>query len=314
MTKEELISSIADTIDNAISKVNDPIFGVQRKMLEEIEEIVRDLDYDGDNIKVSAKNLRVIGAIKTKLRRIIMDTDYKKAVTEYLKAFNQVTTLQNQYMRLVTAEFKFTPVLQQIKEQSIAATADSLTEQGLNARVINKIQGVLRTNITTGGSYKKLTQQLREEVTSTGAGKGILERYMKEVTIDAISTYSRQYLQVTTDSLGMDWFLYSGSLKETSRCFCEAMRKKRYFHRAEIPAMLRGDFPEWEAEECNMDPRTKLPVGFIPGTNSANFLTNMGGYNCTHRGIPVTDNIVPEDIRNNFYNRYPKYRPKAPQS
>lgn len=311
MTREEIISALNDTVDDAISKVNASIPATQRRILDEVEQLVRDLDYDGNDIKVTAKNMRVIGAIKNKLRKIILDANYQENVKEYLTAFNAVTTLQNSYMRQMTQDFKFTPVFQQLKEQSITSTIEALTEQGLTANVIDKIQDVLRKNITTGGTFKQLTQQVRETIVSTRSGEGILERYVKQITTDAIATYSRNYLQIATDSLNMDWFDYSGSLKTTSRCFCEAMRKKRYFHRLEIPDLIAGKFPEWEQESCEMYAKTGLPQGFIPGTNATNFLTNLGGFNCTHRGIPVPERLVPIEIREAVYAKYPSARPKT---
>lgn len=311
MTRDEIIGSINDTVDGAISSMTKSIPGIQRKMLDEIEALVRDLDYSGNNIKASVKNMRIIGAITNKLRKIIMDSKYKDQVKEYLKAFNEVTTLQSEYMRQTTEEFKTTPVLKLLKEQALESTLQGLTEQGLTANVIDGIKDVLRTNITTGGSYKQVTEELRAFVVGKNGSAGALDRYLSTYTTDAISQYSRQYLQLATDPVGLVWFDYSGSLKETSRCFCDAMREKRYFHRVEIPDLIAGNFDEWQEMDCKTYDRTGLPQGMIAGTNAANFLTNLGGYNCSHRAIPVPARLVPDDVKNAVYERYPSAKRAA---
>lgn len=311
MTREEILTKLNDSVDGAIAAVNASIPGIQRRLLEELEIIVRDLDYTGNDISVTVKNMRVIGSISRKLRRLIMSEGYQEAIKAYLKAFSEVTTLQNAYMRSVTSEFKVTPVLKQIREQSITSTVESLTEQGLTANVADKIKDVLRRNITSGGTFRQLMQQVRETVVSTKAGEGILERYVKQITTDSINQYNRNYLQTATEATGMEWFQYTGSLIETSRCFCEAMRRKRWFHISDIPSLLKGEFPEWAEMECAMYDRTGLPQGMVAGTNASNFLTYLGGYNCGHRAVPVPALVVPIEVREALYKKAPRFRPVA---
>jgi len=297
MTRDEIIDNINSSVEDAVESMNKSIPGIQRKLLDEVTDLVRDLDYSGNNIASTVKNVRVIGAITRKLRKIILDSGYKNDVRDFLKSFNEVTTLQNQYMRQTTEQFKFTPVLAQVKEQSIESTLQGLTEQGLTANITDKIRDVLRTNITTGGTFKQIMQQVRETIVSTNAGEGILERYVKQITTDSLNQYSRNYLQIATQAAGMEWFRYTGSNIETTRCFCFALRQKSYFHVSEIPALLRGDFPEYQAMKCKEYDKTGLPQGMIAGTNAANFLTNAGGYNCGHRPIPIPARLVPQEIR-----------------
>lgn len=310
MTREEIIKKLNNTIDDSIAKVNGSIPATQRKMLDEIQAIVRDLDYDGNKIRVTSKNIAVIGAIKNKLRKIILDANYQDSVKEYLKTFTDVSTLQAAYFRQTSKDFKVTAVLKGIKTQAVQSTIESLTEQGLDANISSKIQDVLRTNITSGGTFKELMEQVRVTTIGTDTEEGLLDKYVKRVTTDALNQYSRNYLQIATDSLGMDWFQYSGSNIETTRCFCIAMTEKRYFHRAEIPDLLKGNFEEFESKDCVIYSRTGLPYGMIPGTNASNFLTWLAGYNCSHRALPVPTILVPDDIKRDFYLKYPSYKPK----
>lgn len=298
MTRDELIQAINDTADNAVKNFNKSIPGAQRLVLAELENILRSLDYDGNNLARTVKNMRVIGDIGNKLRRIILNNTYEDNVIDYAKSFTEITTLQNQYMRQVLKDFKIKPVLGQLKDQSINFTIQALTEQGLDANVIEPIRNALRTNITTGGTYKQILQQVREVVQTTPAGEGALQRYTKQITTDALNQYSRNYLQLAVGGSGLTWFQYTGSNIKTTRCFCHAMTTKRFFHVSEIPKLLKGDFTEFDNLECSIYEKTGLPDGMIPGTNAANFLVNLGGYNCGHRAIPVLDAVVPQEVRN----------------
>lgn len=313
-TRESINKLMNDTIDEAIASFNKPIAKIQRELMAEIEGIIRGMDFDGDKIKNTVANIRALSNIQNKLRRIIFSTEYKENVQNYIKSFNEITVIQNQYIRTIVDDFTVSSYLKEIKNQSIQTTIDNLTENGINANIINPISEVLRTNITSGGSYRQMSEQLRDLVTNNGTGKGIMDRYLKGQTIDAINQYNRNYIQAATAGFTSGWFLYSGSLIETSRCFCEAMRSRKYFHEIEIPSLLEGDFEEYKEKECKKYGKTGLPQGMIAGTNSANFLTNLGGYGCGHRALPVPEITVPEDIKEFVYNKYPSVRPKAKPS
>lgn len=313
-TRDELIVLMNDTLDEAVESFNRRIPQMQRDILSEVESLIRDLDFDRDKIKNTVKNIRVIGKIQARLRKIIFNSGYREDVQRFINAFNEVTTIQNQYIRTVISDFKVTPYLREIRTQSIQSTIESLTESGIAANVIDRIQNILRNNITTGGSMRQLTQQARDLIINNGTGKGVLDRYTKQITTDSIHQYNRNYIQAATRGRTSGWYLYSGSLITTSRCFCIAMREKKYFHEIEIPSLLRGDFPEFKEHNCSITERTKLPDGMIAGTNSANFLVNLGGYNCGHRGLPVPEFTVPIAIREALYAKHPSLRPEFAKS
>lgn len=304
MTNEELIDLINKTVDDAVANMNKSIPSAQDEIFKEVQRLAKDLDYKNGKATVSVKNIRIMGAITKRLRRIILSTDYLDHAKDFLKAFNTVTTLQNQYMASVTEDFKYGPVLKQIKFQAIADTSASLTQEGLTSGVVNKLRDVLRTNITTGGSFNQLLDQFAGITKDTEKGQGLLNRYVKQVTTDALNQYSRNYLQAAVGNTPGQWYQYTGSLITTSRDFCKAMVKKRYFNVKEIPKLLLGEFKEFEEMNGKMDDKTKLPDGMIEGTNEANFITFLGGYLCGHRAIPVPTLLIPKKALAEFEANY----------
>lgn len=313
-------NDILKEIESAIKSFNKGIPAAQKAMYQELALELRRLDLDGDKIKATVKNLSIVQSIKNKLTKFILNDDYIENVKEFAKAFGTVTKLQNDYWKSVESTFKPKPLLREIRKQAISDTVTQLTESGIGANIGDAISDILRTNITTGGSYKALNNQLLEILTDTNRSNGLLTRYSKQITTDSLNQYSRQYTQQVASGLGMDWFAYQGSEIQASREFCQAMvENRRYFHVSEVPALLRAEGLEFKdnydgkVKKVRINPRTNLPYGFIEGTNPANFFVRAGGYQCGHAPRPVPERNVPLEVRDRVYNTPAYHRWKATQ-
>lgn len=254
-----------------------------------IQQIKR-LDTKGDKISVTVKNLSILASIKNKLNRLILNKEYTAEIKEFAASFNTVYKLQFEYWKAVEKSFKPKPLLKAIRNQAITDTVASLTSQGISANVSDNIIGILRTNITSGGSYSALAEQLRQSLVNTPESKGILDRYVKTVANDSIQQFNRQYTQIVSSDLGYTWYRYMNTDIETTRCFCDKATDKNYFHVSEVPEMLKG-------LGCDIYKKTGLPYGMIDGTNPENFFIRAGGWNCRHSIHPVAERQVPENIR-----------------
>lgn len=297
-------SDILKRIDEAIEKFNKVIPKIQKDIFADIQDELKRLDTSNGKIKTTVANLKIVTSIKNKLLRLILTPEYKKEVKDFIQAFNDVTKLQNQYWQSVEKEFKPRALLQEIKTQAISDTVKSLTASGIGATIQEQISGILRTNITTGGSYSDLNDQLRESLVNTKTD-GVLLKYTKQITTDAINQYSAQYTQTVSNDLGFEWFAYQGSDIKTTRPFCDAMTDFRYFHITEIPDLLAAKdlyyMKDGKKTKVPIYEKTGLPHGMIPGTNPANFQINRGGYNCGHQIRPVSAALVPADIKEKVF-------------
>lgn len=299
-------NDILKEIDGAIKSFNKGIPAAQKAMYQELAKELRRLDLNGDKIKTTVFNLKVIQSIKNKLTKFILNNDYLSDVKEFVKSFNTVTRLQNEYWKGVESKFKPTPLLKEIGRQAISDTVTQLTESGIGANITDAITDILRTNITSGGSYKALNAQLLESLTDTQKSDGLLTRYSKQITNDSIQQYNRQYTQQVAAGLGMDWYAYQGSDIRTTRPFCDAMTDLRYFHVSEVPRLLRAEdlyyLKDGKKTKVPIYERTGLPAGLIEGTNAENFFVRAGGYNCGHAIRPVPERNVPLEVRDRVYN------------
>jgi hypothetical protein len=299
-------NDILKEIDGSISRFNKNIPSTQKAMYQELVSELRRLDLKGDTIKTTVANLKVIQSIKNKLTKLILTDDYLKDVKEFVKSFNTVSTLQNDYWKGIESTFKPGPLLKEIRTQAIGDTVKSLTEAGIGANIGDKITDILRTNVTSGGSYRQLNAQLLESLTDTDTSDGLLTKYSKQITNDSIQQYNRQYTQVVASGLGFEWFAYQGSDIASTRPFCDSLTDLRYFHISEVPRLLRAEglyyMKDGVSTKVPIYEKTGLPAGMIPGTNADNFFIRAGGFNCGHaiRGVPERN--VPLDYRDRVYN------------
>lgn len=292
---------ILEKINDSISNMNKRIPAIQKDIYDSLQEDLMKLDLQDGRIKTTVKNLSLINSIKNKLNRIILTDEYKAEVKEFAKSFIEITGLQNQYWRGIESTFKPKPLLQAIKEQAISDTVFKLTEAGIGANIAEPIADILRTNITTGGSYKDLTKQLRESLVNTQT-PGTLEKYVGQITTDAVNQYSAQYTQVVASDLGYQWFKYDNTDINSTRPWCDAMTDQPYFHISQIPKLIKGEGLTYfnkktgEREPVPIYDKTGLPTGMIPGTDASNIFVRRGGYNCGHQIRPVNEKQVPADI------------------
>lgn len=299
------IKELLNAIQGSIERINAAMPAVQRKMSKEIELMLKDIELDSTGrIKPSVNNIKLIAKIKGKLETLFRESGYTQSVSKYLNAFNEITELQNKYFKEVEKKFKPKPLLQEIRNQSIQSTIDSLTGAGINANVTKVLTDVLQRNVTTGANYTDLLSQVRDRLTNSETGDGLLQRYAKQVTTDALNQYAAQYINAVSNDLGLKWHMYTGALIETSRDLCEACVKKRYIHIAELPDIIKGDFKEFKDLGGKIGKTTGLPLGMVPDTTPENFHVYRGGYNCNHQFIPVPESMVPVAVRIAVYKKH----------
>ncbi len=217
----------------------------------------------------------------------------------------------------VESTFKPSALLAEIRNISIEDVVTKLLDTGINANIADPIADVLRTNITTGGSYSALTDQLRQLLTDTNT-QGLLSKYAKTLTTDSLNSYNAQYTQTVSSDLGFSWFKYSGSDITTTRPFCDAMTDRPYFHISETPALLRAEGLTYVNKKGERVPvpiysRTGLPHGMKENTTAENFLINRGGWNCGHQCRPVSESLVPQADKDRAYSTPAYIRWKAQQ-
>jgi hypothetical protein len=260
---QELQMAIESRMDTALPKVFE-------KLSQQVIDLASELSLDAKDRAATIKQL-------IKLKKDIADTivnnsTYQAQVAEVIQGYKLLAELSNEFISISIGDFKpKTELYKAILEANIATTKDALLGAGIRDNFGTAIQEVLKDNIAGVGTRTELNKTLRKFIEGTPEEAPFLNRYIKQTTNDSVMTFNSEYIQTISDDLGVEYYLYAGTLIADSRAFCTA-RAGRYFTKEEVQkwASLKG----WD--------------GRMKGTNSTTIFTYRGGYNCRHQLWPVS--------------------------
>lgn len=300
MTK---LKDVIETLDKAADSFDGIADAEQRKIYEEVITLAKDLDTDMfGKVKQSIANLKRLTQIKAKLAALSKDKEWVAGISGFARYFGELQQMQNAYY---SEHFPKHTLSMQAKEKNnlmrqmaIQNTMDALMGDGLKANVTDKLNDILLRAVTTGSKFADLQDELRAHLKGKEGGQGAFARYATTYATTALSQFTGQQNKLLSEGLDTEWYMYTGSNKETTREFCQHLTAKKYIHKSEIPTILTGKIEyDGEVHECAIYEKTGLPYGMIEGTTPENFQCNCGGWNCRHQLVPVADAVVPQQIR-----------------
>ena len=293
------LKKVIDTLDEAADSFDGIATKEQKKIYDEVITLAKDLDTDTlGRVKQSIANLKRLTLIKAKLAALSKDTEWVAGIGKFMQYFGTLQKEQNAYY---TAHFPQATLSNTAKEKNelmrqlaVQNTIDALMGDGLKANVTDKLNDILLRAVTTNAKFADLQEELRAHLMGQNGGQGAFARYASTYATTALSQFTGQNNKLLSEDLGTEWFMYTGSNKETTREFCEQLTKKKFIHISEIPTILTGRIDEYQ---CDIYEKTGLPYGMIAGTTPENVQCNCGGWNCRHQLVPVADAAVPKSIR-----------------
>ncbi len=293
-------NDILKTINDAVDKLSNAAQIKQNPLFRDVVNQLQKLQLKNGALLNNIANLKAINRIKTTVEKLIIDPKYKDQLKDFVNTYKQVADLQNDYFSQF-ASFKPKAALNVLRNSAIDATLTNLTETGIETGVTDGLKKILTTNVQQGGSMADLTEQLREYMLTTDkTGDGALLKYVRGYATTAINQFSAEYNKSIADDLGLEWYIYTGSLLTTSREFCVKAVEKKYIHQSEFETILHGDFGEFG--KVHVSRTTGLPPGLMAGTNVDNFPRRRGGWNCGHQLVAVDYSVVPQNVKDEVYS------------
>lgn len=293
------LRDVIDKLDEAAESFDGIANAEQRKIYDEVITLAKDLDTDMlGHVKQSIANLKRLTQIKAKLAALSKDKEWVAGISGFARYFGELQRLQNAYY---SQHFPGNTLSERAKEKNellrqmaVQNTMEALMGDGLKANVTDKLNDILLRAVTSGTKFADLQEELRAHLIGKEGGQGAFARYATTYATTALSQYTGQHNKLVTEGLDTEWFMYTGSNKETTREFCEQLTRKKFIHKSEIPEILKGRIDEYQ---CAIYEKTGLPYGMIEGTTPENFQCNCGGWNCRHQLVPIADAVVPKSIR-----------------
>ena len=299
------LQSVIDTLDNAADSFSDIATKEQKKIYDEVVTLAKDLETDSQGrVKQSIANLKRLTQIKAHLANLSKDKEWVAGISGFAKYFGVLQKQQSAYYSDHFPELTLSETAKKkhemMKQLAVQNTMEGLMGSGLKANVTDKLNDILLRAVTTNAKFADLQEELRTHLLGKDGGDGAFARYATTYATTALSQFTGQNNKLLTDDLDCEWFMYTGSNKETTREFCQHLTTKKYIHRSEIPTILAGKIDDYQ---CKIYDKTGLPYGMIEGTNADNFQCNCGGWNCRHQLVPVADVVVPVALRAKFTKR-----------
>lgn len=286
-TFEDLLKEKNDRLEQIPINLQTVVEKQQKRVLSDVLGQLDKLTKINGQIKINSENLRAISAISDELKSIFINDDYLKAVKEFSKEFDVQATLNDKIIEKGFGKID-TPIASKTYLDIAKKNAiDALVGSPADANFITPVQSILENAVINGASINDTIDNLRNFVEGDPEVDSKILRYAKQITNDSFAIADRSYTSIVSDSLGNDWFYYAGSEVNHTRCFCKE-RVGNYFHYKEIEAFGNGE----NLGICNIG--NGAWSGEIPGTNSATIYSFLGGYNCLHSLIPVSEVVVPE--------------------
>lgn len=287
---EQEIIGITDKFSTQIIEFEAHVYG---RLLSTIKEL--DLDNDG-YILQNTKNRKILAAAENVLDTFLPGDQLASVISNTLSVIPKLDAINNEYFGSISDTF--TPnrnFIKSLQAQTIESIEANLLSDGLTAQVKNPIIDILNRNINSGGKFTGFVDELKMFVRGDNQVEGRILRYSRNYLRDALFQYSRTYQQATTRDLDIEFYIYAGGLIDSSRPFC-IDRAGNYYHQKEIES--------WASLKW---------AGKNPLTTESSIFTLAGGYSCAHSLIPVSINIVPDDvIHRNIDNG--NYTPKKSRS
>lgn len=287
---EQLLKEKNKRLINIPLKLQTLVEKQQAAILEDIISLLSELTVKNGAYEITSQNLKIITKISDELKTVFLNEDYLKAVKSFAGEFSEQAQINNSLIKkgfgIVETPGAAKSYIELAKRKAVEALAGS----PIDKEFILPIQNILETSVINGSTFKETLTNIKSFVKGSDVAESKILRYAKQITNDSFAIADRSYTSIISDDLDAEWFYYSGSEVAATRCFCKE-RVGNYYHRKEIESW--GEFKN--LGECNIG---KGWAGMAGGTNKSTIFSFLGGYNCMHSLIPVSDFIVPENDLN----------------
>ena len=233
------------------------------KILDKILARLNEYQVKG-SFKFDIDNLDNVYKVDEIIEEVLKEEGYYKNLKEYKKLFeDNLTEVIAQYKSFGAV---LSPDLKAFNNLAFDNFYNNLAVNVTDSNIKQPIKDSLLQYIAGGGRYKDFKDTVKEILT-TKKIEGNIDTIAREYAFQ----YRRAQGQILATKLNIKYFLFFGTKKETSRCFCRK-RKGNIYTKEEIESWADLD---WKGKE--------------KGTNKGNIAQKLGGWNCTDDLMPVSE-------------------------
>lgn len=277
---EAIIKDKIDRLESVPLAFNTAIEKLQIDKLNRVLKMLDTLDTKNGLIVLSRANLMLIEDLTDAIRETLTGAEYDGLVKDLMGEFDQQAAITYKYMEEIIPSFSVPSIAQAVLKEKKAVTVQSLLNM-TDERLSVNFRTVISNAVTGGSSRQGLIDAVRLLVVGDPNVDGRLLSATRQIVSDAFALSDSAVTNTVAEQLGLEWYLYTGGLLNTTRPFCK-QRLGRFFHKTEVMAwpITAGDW-----------------AGRMAGTTPQTIFVTRGGYNCQHALLPVSEFAVPAEDR-----------------
>lgn len=270
--KVERLETIPDAFSNRM-------VAIQRRKFSDVVALLDGLEYSNGSIVINQANLLKIEQITEQIRNVLTEGEFETVVGDLLQEFDTQAAITYKYYDAAFEAFEVpaiaNEILAQKKREAVIDLLNS-TDQYLT----NPMRQSLSNAVSGGATRKDLVEVFNLLVNGDADTLGRLERATRQIVSDTFALSDRAVTNTVAEQLGLNWYLYTGGLLDTTRPFCKA-RNGKYFRKEEVQSW--ATLGDW--------------AGRMAGTDEKTIFVTAGGYNCQHAILPVSEAAVPNRFK-----------------
>lgn len=252
----------------------------EKYVYEALMEVFKNVNITNGKLSSTPKAEDFLASLDGRVFDALKKSKYGDAVSSFVGAYDTVGQNVIQIHSALGNGELLTSQINPIKRLEIQKTIANLTEQGMYKDFINPVREGLYRNIMLGASVEDAEILIRDYVKTNSDKKSNLLKYVGQVAGDSIRQFDGVINQTAKINLGLNGTKYVGSLIDDSRAQCIKWIDMGTITDEELQAEI--DFATQQQVYLG-----KKCSGMIPGTNTATFCINRGGYRCRHRAFPI---------------------------
>jgi len=146
---------------------------------------------------------------------------------------------------------------------------DNLSEM---SEVRDKVRGFVLSNVSGNNSYQSYLSGMKDMIRGTDETEGVLQKYYRQYAYDTFNNVDAAVNKQFAENVGFKYFIYHGSIIDTSRAFCRKRAGKVFSVKETL---------KWK----NDPDLIGNAAGYVP-------LIERGRYNCRHSIKYISDDLA----------------------
>lgn len=272
--RDKQIAKNLEAFESGFAKIENNVYNALQKELGKLSIQFGKLSSDTYSKKVL---MQLDNVIKNSLEQ----SGYGNKVYDLMGGFDEIANNNIDLQKELNKKTVSLKLINSVKQIEVQNTIDNLLATGVSRDFTIPIRKVLYRHVTMGTSLLEAEKEIKDLVIGSTGKESNLIRYSKQVAQDAMFQFDGALNQAIKEELGLDGFLYTGSIVEQSRGQCRYWVAKRVLKAdkglsSEIKTAILGG--KLGGYKCS---------GMIDATTLDNFSLYRGGVRCRHRATPV---------------------------